>query len=163
MNMKFQLLKYKRLKNELCSLDYQMLITIVGLLAFMSILNFLLCCVEHEESLITLGLGLIMLELRLLSYFTGTLMELGISPIVTSGLIMQLLAGAKIIEVGDTPKDRALFNGAQKCKYFFCTSITVELFECFDMDCGRDYTSASSGFWYGPVHEISGLIASVSS
>lgn len=41
-------------------------------------------------------------------------MELGISPIVTSGLIMQLLAGSKIIEVGDTPKDRALFNGAQK-------------------------------------------------
>lgn len=47
----------------------------------------------------------------------GTLMELGISPIVTSGLIMQLLAGAKIIEVGDTPKDRALFNGAQKRTY----------------------------------------------
>lgn len=47
-------------------------------------------------------------------FITGTLMELGISPIVTSGLIMQLLAGAKIIEVGDTPKDRALFNGAQK-------------------------------------------------
>ncbi|KOX69069.1 Protein transport protein Sec61 subunit alpha isoform 2 [Melipona quadrifasciata] len=46
----------------------------------------------------------------------GTLMELGISPIVTSGLIMQLLSGTKIIEVGDTPKDRALFNGAQKCK-----------------------------------------------
>lgn len=50
-------------------------------------------------------------------------MELGISPIVTSGLIMQLLHGAKIIEVGDTPKDRALFNGAQKRKislqYFF--------------------------------------------
>jgi len=44
----------------------------------------------------------------------GTLMELGISPIVTSGLIMQLLAGAKILEVGDTPRDRALFNGAQK-------------------------------------------------
>lgn len=44
-------------------------------------------------------------------------MELGISPIVTSGLIMQLLHGAKIIEVGDTPKDRALFNGAQKRKY----------------------------------------------
>ena len=44
----------------------------------------------------------------------GTLMELGISPIVTSSLIMQLLAGAKIIEVGDTPKERALFNGAQK-------------------------------------------------
>ena len=46
-------------------------------------------------------------------------MELGISPIVTSGLIMQLLAGAKIIEVGDTAKDRALFNGAQKRKDLF--------------------------------------------
>ena len=46
-------------------------------------------------------------------------MELGISPIVTSSLIMQLLAGAKIIEVGDTPKDRALFNGAQKRKHLW--------------------------------------------
>lgn len=53
----------------------------------------------------------------------GTLMELGISPIVTSGLIMQLLAGAKIIEVGDTPKDRALFNGAQKCKFLFVSML----------------------------------------
>lgn len=55
----------------------------------------------------------------------GTLMELGISPIVTSGLIMQLLAGAKIIEVGDTPKDRALFNGAQKCKSLYKFHICV--------------------------------------
>merc|ERR1712039_800666 len=45
----------------------------------------------------------------------GTLMELGISPIVTSGLIMQLLAGAKIIEVDQSnQEDRTLFNGAQK-------------------------------------------------
>uniref|UniRef100_A0A2I2YWZ3 Translocon Sec61/SecY plug domain-containing protein n=1 Tax=Gorilla gorilla gorilla TaxID=9595 RepID=A0A2I2YWZ3_GORGO len=46
----------------------------------------------------------------------GTLMELelGISPIVMSGLIMQLLAGAKIIEVGGTPKDQVLINEAQK-------------------------------------------------
>jgi protein transport protein SEC61 subunit alpha len=43
-------------------------------------------------------------------------MELGISPIVTSSMIMQLLAGAKIIEVDQTLKeDRALFSGAQKC------------------------------------------------
>lgn len=42
-------------------------------------------------------------------------MELGISPIVTSGMIMQLLAGAKIIEVDQSIKaDRELFNGAQK-------------------------------------------------
>mmetsp|Transcript_17381 Transcript_17381/g.29371 ORF Transcript_17381/g.29371 Transcript_17381/m.29371 type:complete len:472 (+) Transcript_17381:189-1604(+) len=45
----------------------------------------------------------------------GTLMELGISPIITSGLVMQLLAGSRIIEVDQSVKeDRALFNGAQK-------------------------------------------------
>eukprot|EP00005_Dracoamoeba_jomungandri_P004290 CAMPEP_0174259154 /NCGR_PEP_ID=MMETSP0439-20130205/8024_1 /TAXON_ID=0 /ORGANISM="Stereomyxa ramosa, Strain Chinc5" /LENGTH=475 /DNA_ID=CAMNT_0015342945 /DNA_START=71 /DNA_END=1498 /DNA_ORIENTATION=- len=45
----------------------------------------------------------------------GTLMELGISPIVTSGLVMQLLAGSKIIDVDQSRKeDRALFGGAQK-------------------------------------------------
>ena len=66
----------------------------------------------------------------------GTLMELGISPIVTSGLIMQLLAGAKIIEVGDTPKDRALFNGAQKCKESFLSNInTLSKKKLFSIDC----------------------------
>merc|ERR1719444_729282 len=45
----------------------------------------------------------------------GTLMELGISPIVTSGMVMQLLAGSKIIEVDQSLKeDRVLFQGAQK-------------------------------------------------
>ncbi|KAH3759140.1 protein transport protein SEC61 alpha subunit [Pelomyxa schiedti] len=45
----------------------------------------------------------------------GTLMELGISPIVTSSLVMQLLAGSKIISVDQgLREDRALFNGAQK-------------------------------------------------
>jgi preprotein translocase subunit SecY len=48
----------------------------------------------------------------------GTLMELGISPIITSGMIMQLLAGAKIIEVNQSSKeDRDLFQGAQKRKF----------------------------------------------
>merc|ERR1711959_874276 len=45
----------------------------------------------------------------------GTLMELGISPIVTSGLVMQLLAGSKIIDVDQGIRsDRELFQGAQK-------------------------------------------------
>ncbi|KAK8692542.1 hypothetical protein V6N13_076000 [Hibiscus sabdariffa] len=45
----------------------------------------------------------------------GTVMELGITPIVTSGLVMQLLAGSKIIEVDNSVReDRALLNGAQK-------------------------------------------------
>ncbi|CAD6929795.1 unnamed protein product, partial [Tilletia controversa] len=45
----------------------------------------------------------------------GTLMELGISPIITSGMIMQLLAGAQLVEVDFSVKeDRALFGAAQK-------------------------------------------------
>eukprot|EP00049_Salpingoeca_infusionum_P007734 m.125556 g.125556 ORF g.125556 m.125556 type:complete len:482 (-) comp13806_c1_seq1:96-1541(-) len=45
----------------------------------------------------------------------GTLMELGISPIVTSSMIMQLLVGVKLIEYDQSVKeDRELFNGAQK-------------------------------------------------
>lgn len=52
----------------------------------------------------------------------GTLMELGISPIVTSGMVMQLLAGSKIIEVDQSLKeDRALFTGAQKLFGFLIT------------------------------------------
>ena len=44
-------------------------------------------------------------------------MELGISPIVTSGMIMQLLAGSKLIDVDKKLKeDRDLFEGAQKRK-----------------------------------------------
>jgi len=47
----------------------------------------------------------------------GTLMELGITPVVTSGMIMQLLAGAQLIDIDFGLKDdRALFGGAQKCK-----------------------------------------------
>jgi protein transport protein SEC61 subunit alpha len=42
-------------------------------------------------------------------------MELGISPVVTSGMVMQLLAGSKIIDVDQSLKeDRILFSGAQK-------------------------------------------------
>ncbi len=52
----------------------------------------------------------------------GTLMELGISPIVTSGMIMQLLAGSKLIEVDRSNKeDRDLFDGATKIFGFLIT------------------------------------------
>jgi len=45
----------------------------------------------------------------------GTLTELGIGPIVTAGLIMQLLLGSKIIKVDmKDPYDRAMFSGSQK-------------------------------------------------
>src|SRR3990172_7862339 len=45
----------------------------------------------------------------------GTLMELGIGPIVTAGLILQLLSGSALIkcDMGD-PQDRSLFTSASK-------------------------------------------------
>ncbi|KAI9259943.1 SecY subunit of pre protein translocase [Helicostylum pulchrum] len=45
----------------------------------------------------------------------GTLMELGVLPILSSGMIMQLMASANVIRVDYSLKeDRALFCGAQK-------------------------------------------------
>jgi protein transport protein SEC61 subunit alpha len=45
----------------------------------------------------------------------GTLMELGIGPIVTAGLLMQLLKGSNLIRLDfKNPDDRALFTSATK-------------------------------------------------
>ena len=45
----------------------------------------------------------------------GTLMELGISPIVTSGMIIQLLASANLLQVDfSLREDRMLYSDAQK-------------------------------------------------
>jgi len=52
----------------------------------------------------------------------GTLTELGIGPIVTAGLIMQLLLGSKLINVDmSDPYDRSMFSGAQKVLAIFLT------------------------------------------
>lgn len=52
----------------------------------------------------------------------GTLMELGIGPIVTAGLILQILSGSKIINVDmSNPTDRSLFTGASKVLAVFMT------------------------------------------
>ncbi|KAG8220387.1 SecY subunit domain-containing protein [Butyriboletus roseoflavus] len=57
------------------------------------------------------------------------LMELGISPIITSGMIMQLLAGANLVEVHSSLKeDHALFGGAQKCAPFILGYQTLKIF-----------------------------------
>lgn len=46
---------------------------------------------------------------------SGSLTQLGIGPLVTAGLIIQILAGAKLIELDLTdPQDRKLFTQAQK-------------------------------------------------
>ena len=60
---------------------------------------------------------------------SGTLMELGISPLVTSNLVMQLLAGCKIIDVNQASKeDQALFNGVQK-RLYRQQNIPISFFE----------------------------------
>ncbi len=59
----------------------------------------------------------------------GSLAELGIGPIVTAGLIMQILVGSKIINVnmGD-PEERSLYTGAQKVMSVFMTIIEATAF-----------------------------------
>ena len=52
----------------------------------------------------------------------GTLMELGIGPIVTAGLILQLLVGSDIIKLNmSDPADRAIFGSSTK----FLTMIVI--------------------------------------
>jgi preprotein translocase subunit SecY len=54
----------------------------------------------------------------------GTLMELGIGPIVTAGLILQLLAGSNIIECDmSDPEDRGMFTVASKVFSILLTGI----------------------------------------
>jgi protein transport protein SEC61 subunit alpha len=56
----------------------------------------------------------------------GTLTELGIGPIVTAGLIMQLLLGSKMINVDMTdPYDRSMFSGTQKVLSIFLTAFNT--------------------------------------
>jgi len=72
--------------------------------------------VMSEIPLYGLGKGEDVLFYRVIFASTkGTLMELGIGPIVTAGLILQLLAASRIIDVDfSDPEDRALFSGANK-------------------------------------------------
>ncbi|MCW4001086.1 MAG: preprotein translocase subunit SecY [Candidatus Bathyarchaeota archaeon] len=54
----------------------------------------------------------------------GTLMELGIGPIVTAGLILQLLAGSGIIKCDlSNPEDRGLFTSASKVFSIILTAV----------------------------------------
>eukprot|EP00948_MAST-09A_sp_MAST-9A-sp1_P002893 g2893.t1 len=57
----------------------------------------------------------------------GTLMELGITPIITSGMVVQLLVGSKLIDVDlSLREDRELYEGFQKI-----VAICITLGEAF--------------------------------
>lgn len=59
----------------------------------------------------------------------GTLMELGIGPIVTAGLILQMIAGSNFIEVDfSNPEDRSLFTGASKVLSMILTAFQASAY-----------------------------------
>jgi preprotein translocase SecY subunit len=67
----------------------------------------------------------------------GTLMELGIGPIVTAGLILQVLAGSKMINLDmSNPEDRSLFTSASKI-----LSVVMTIFEASAYIIGGTYGS----------------------
>jgi len=71
----------------------------------------------------------------------GTLMELGISPLVTSGMIMQMLSGAKVITVDQSKREeQELFQAAEKMVGLLITLGQAVLYTGFGM--------------YGPVAEL---------
>ncbi|CBH17585.1 protein transport protein SEC61 subunit alpha, putative [Trypanosoma equiperdum] len=71
----------------------------------------------------------------------GTLMELGISPIVTASLVMELLVGVRIISYDiNNKRERAVYEGVQKIVALFITIVEATAY-------------VSSGM-YGDVREI---------
>ncbi|MCX8204598.1 MAG: preprotein translocase subunit SecY [Candidatus Nezhaarchaeota archaeon] len=60
---------------------------------------------------------------------SGFLTQLGIGPIVTAGIVMQILVGSKLIEVDmSDPRQRALFTGAQKLLTIVITAVEAVAF-----------------------------------
>jgi len=65
----------------------------------------------------------------------GTLMELGIGPIVTAGLILQVLAGSKMVNIDmSNAEDRSLFTSASKI-----LSVVMTVFEASAYIIGGTY------------------------
>jgi preprotein translocase SecY subunit len=65
----------------------------------------------------------------------GTLMELGIGPIVTAGLILQVLSGSKMINIDmSNPEDRSMFTSASKI-----LSVVMTIFEASAYIIGGTY------------------------
>ncbi len=95
------------------------------------------------------GPNLLMVEIIFASN-RGTLMELGIGPIVTAGLIMQILAGAKLIDIDlSNPEDRKKFTAAQKT-----FALLLALFESV-------MYAAACRYWSFTGNPFTGCVASI--
>lgn len=79
---------------------------------------------------------------------TGTLLTIGIGPIILASIFLQLFAGAKIIEVDFTnPEDKALFSTAQKSLAIALAFIQAALFIL------PGFTSPTGGY-LGPSQQL---------
>ena len=57
----------------------------------------------------------------------GSLMQVGIGPIVTASIVLQLLGGADLLglDTQDNPRDQVLYQGLQKLLVFIMTALTA--------------------------------------
>jgi preprotein translocase subunit SecY len=79
---------------------------------------------------------------------SGTLMHLGIGPIVTGSIVMQLFTGAKIIKLDLTQEeDKAIYQGAQKVVVFLFIFIEAvpQVFGFLNPDAA--FTASIGGGW----------------
>lgn len=81
-----------------------------------ALLIYLICCqIPLYGVYITDGADPLYMLRMMLASNKGSLMELGIQPMITSGMVLQLLAGAKLIHVDNkVDEDKELFQTAQK-------------------------------------------------
>lgn len=88
----------------------KMMWTLLILIFYFALTNVLLYGLDQEEVLDVFA------SFRaILAGASGSLMHLGIGPIVTGSIIMQLFTGAKIIKLDLTnPEDKAIYQGTQK-------------------------------------------------
>ncbi len=84
--------------------------TILTLLLYFSLTNIYLYGVDQEKVV-----DLFASFRAIMAGSSGSLMHLGIGPIVTASIIMQLFVGAKIFNIDLTDeKDKAIYQGTQK-------------------------------------------------
>lgn len=91
------------------SLNQKLLWSIVGVIVYLVMSSVPLYGIQSS------ALSNFLLEQVIFASTAGTLAQLGIGPIITAGLIMQILVGSKLINLNlSTEDDKAKFTEAQK-------------------------------------------------
>lgn len=88
----------------------RLIYTIIAVIAYLFMMNIPLWGINVEQ-----GVDIFWSLRVILASSRGTLAELGIGPIVTGGLILEILAGSKMINIDlSDPDDRVAFNEAMR-------------------------------------------------